>query len=345
MKNKVILITSRFGILSDIFKLWWNSAARNTQLDFLILTDIDNIKTADNIYIKKYSNYSEFIRNVESKIGYKTDISTFYKCADLRPAYADIFQNEIKEVYKLKYKNNGKYDFWGYVDTDMILGNVGKFITDDILEQCDVFQTWGHFMLVRNTYGINNLYKTKYKNFNFRKSLKLPENRMNEEGPFILQLANAGYRIDSKVSRIADIRRDIFEFSLTTNNYEHQRFAYKDGKILRFYFNTKDEISSDEFMYIHFMKRKIDNIPIGKNNLLLTENGFFELNRDKIFDDYFSVQAYENWQMLTKDNNDARHRRVSYWYKLTHFNNTIYRRMIRKIELEKNDFIKKYYEQ
>lgn len=342
MRNKVLLITSRFGHLSDFFGLWWKSAARNLDFNFLILTDIDNIDSAENIFVKKYENFSSFISQVDNKLKFKTKIQTPFKTADLRPAYADIFENEINEVYKMRYGKSGSFDFWGYVDTDVVFGDLSKFVTDKNLDSCDVFQTWGHFMLVRNNEMNKIIYKKKYRNYSFYRSIRLPENCMNEEGPFVLQLANAGNRIDSKATRVAGIRRDTFEYKIDSINYDEQKFVYIDGKVLR-YFKYNNIINVDEFMYIHFMKRIIDDIPTHKNGIVFEENGFFEFNEESLFENRFSQDAYLKWQTYTSDTNEIRNNKVSILYKLFHLENYLYRRATRNIEAEKNDFLRKFY--
>lgn len=343
MKNKVVIITSRFGSLSSFFDTWLESASRNKNFDFLILTDIDISCSADNIMVKKYDSFECFINEVNKKIGYKTGITTPFKTADLRPAYAFLFEDTLKRKYCERYKHEGEYDFWGYCDTDLIFGELSRFISDDVLDKCDVFQTWGHFTLIRNIDKFNQLYGTPYKSYQLKKCLRLPENCMVEEGPFILQLNAAGARIDSSVRRIADIKRNTFEFTVDGRNYENQRFIYRNGRILRIVEEEQTRVV-DEFMYIHFMKRIIENIPNHYTNLLLNENGIMPLNEKTVFNNFYSERAYCDWEKFTRVSEDVRYKNVNWWYKITHLNNWIYRRRTREIEIEKRRMIRKYYE-
>lgn len=343
MENKIIVITSRFGSLSEFFDLWLKSASRNKDVDFLILTDIDIKCNADNIMVEKYSSFEQFINEVNEKIGYNTGIVTPFKTADLRPAYAFLFEDIIKQKYYERYGNKGKYDFWGYCDTDLIFGDLSHFISDDTLDNCDVFQTWGHFTLVRNIDKFNQLYGACYKQYKLKKSLKLPENCMVEEGPFILQLHAAGARIDSDVRRIADIKRNVFEFTVDGQNYKGQRFIYQSGKIIRIIENEGQICVVDEFMYMHFMKRMMENIPKCHMDLLLNENGIMPLNEKTIFNDFYSEYAHNVWEKFTRVSEDIRYKKVNWWYRITHINNWIYRRKTREIEIEKRRLIRKYY--
>lgn len=42
---------------------------------------------------------------------------------------------DYKPTYGLAFKKwLGKYDFWGYCDFDLLLGNLRKFFTDEVLQ-------------------------------------------------------------------------------------------------------------------------------------------------------------------------------------------------------------------
>lgn len=343
MRNKAIIITSRFGSVSDFFGLWLKSASLNKEFDFLVLTDLDFDYKSDNIKFFKFKSFADFIHLVNNKLGFKTGITTPFKTADLRPAYSYLFDDILKQNYQSCHNDNGKYDFWGYADTDMILGKLSHFINDKILDNCDVFQSWGHFTLIRNDERFNSLFRKPYKAYTLKKSLRLPENCMVEEGPFMLQLKSEGAVIDSKVSRIADIKRNVFEFTVDGNNYENQRFVYLDGEIRRIAKIDGENYISDEFMYIHFMKRIIRNIPDECDNLVLTENGFFPYDNKALFIDFFSNEAYDNWRKFTCVSQDTRYKKVGVLYKLLHLNNWVYKKRIRNVETDKRELISEYY--
>ena len=71
----------------------------------------------------------------------------------MRPAYGVIFEEYLKE-----------YDFWGYGDLDVVLGDVRKFMNEEVLTNHDVIATRkeylsGHFTVYRNTERIRRLYE------------------------------------------------------------------------------------------------------------------------------------------------------------------------------------------
>ena len=50
-----------------------------------------------------------------------------------------------------------RYDFWGFGDMDVVLGDIRKFITDDVLSKNDVIGHAGHMQIFKNCKEINEL--------------------------------------------------------------------------------------------------------------------------------------------------------------------------------------------
>lgn len=85
------------------------------------------------------------IKDVADRIfNFDVELGTPYKLCDYKVAYGLIFQEELRQ-----------YDFWGYCDSDMVLGNIRKYITDEILEGYDKILPLGHLSIYRNTDEIN----------------------------------------------------------------------------------------------------------------------------------------------------------------------------------------------
>ena len=80
-------------------------------------------------------------------------VTNYYKINDFKPLFAHLFPEEVED-----------YEWWGYVDSDMILGNVRKFLTDEMLSEYDLICplaerfTMGPFMLYRNAPVVNELF-------------------------------------------------------------------------------------------------------------------------------------------------------------------------------------------
>lgn len=78
----------------------------------------------------------------------------FYKVIDFKPLFAHLFPELVKN-----------FDWWGYVDNDMILGNVRRILNRIKLNKYDMIASFpdeftsGPFMLYRNTPVINELFR------------------------------------------------------------------------------------------------------------------------------------------------------------------------------------------
>lgn len=75
------------------------------------------------------------------------NIKNPYKLCDYRPMYGYIFEEYLKEYY-----------YWGFCDTDIILGNLSKFITVDMLKEYDKIFCLGHLTLIKNTFENNRIF-------------------------------------------------------------------------------------------------------------------------------------------------------------------------------------------
>ena len=59
-----------------------------------------------------------------------------------------------------------RFRWWGFVDTDLLLGNLRKFITNSMLQKYDIISgiehshSWGPFTLLRNKEETNTLFRT-----------------------------------------------------------------------------------------------------------------------------------------------------------------------------------------
>ena len=79
---------------------------------------------------------------------FEISLNSPYKLCDFRPAYGDIFQEELQD-----------YDFWGYCDTDLIFGDICKYLTTNILKEYDKIFEYGHLTIFKNNNRMRNLYK------------------------------------------------------------------------------------------------------------------------------------------------------------------------------------------
>jgi len=159
-ENKEGCVILKKVFLSPLFKFpipWMDDYYRNFNnlgigWGHFIFTD-ENLKSKGNIKIFPMSSF-EYIDLVEKKTGIKPYLPVpSRKIFDTRPAFGLIFEDYIKGC-----------DFWGHTDFDTVLGNLDKYLTDELLSDCDLFSNDpkavnGIFSLYRNNDFVNNLFK------------------------------------------------------------------------------------------------------------------------------------------------------------------------------------------
>lgn len=268
--NRIVIIGVYFGKFPQYINLWLKSCEWNKNIDFLIFTDQELDYKIYNVKIIKI-DLDEFSRIASEKLEMNIKLEKPYKCCDFRPAYGKIFEEYIKE-----------YSFWGHCDFDMIFGDIQKFITEDIMNKYDKILNLGHLSLYRNTKNVNGRYEKKgskvgnFKEvFNNNKSYAFDETN----GIYSIYKENNFPVYDKRV--FADISMIYKRFRLALNdiNYNEQVFFWEKGKVYRVY-KENDIIKKEEYIYIHFKKRKnmevhiknIDNL----NGFYINDKGFFD---------------------------------------------------------------------
>ena len=150
--KKILLTAVYFGSWPKWFPAFLASCVASRDIDWLIISDceIKNISFPNISFVPM--TMEEFNRMASSALGINVRKQP-YTHDDLRPAYGHI----LGEFYK-------GYDFWGHVDVDVVWGDIRKFITDDLLNSCDILSSRenafaGHFTVYRNDPEINAIYR------------------------------------------------------------------------------------------------------------------------------------------------------------------------------------------
>lgn len=189
-----------------------------------------------------------------------------YKICDFKPAFGEIFQNEIK-----------CYDFWGHCDTDLIFGDIRHFISDEILTNYDRILANGHLTLYRNTQVTNAMYKKAIPSF--KEVFSSNDNYAFDEagrgnGTTLYWYRNLKHKFY--------INREIFDdiFTLKENfvpiNYsiENKRnfiYSFDNGILFRIY-EINGTVKKEETLYVHFQKRKLFVPSIVQNRFTIIPN-------------------------------------------------------------------------
>lgn len=241
--TKIAIIIPYFGKLPNTFPFFLQSCKNNKDIDFLVVTDLFDSKSAtENIKIVNVT-FNELCDRIQKLFDFKICLPTPYKLCDYKPLYGHIFENELKN-----------YDFWGYCDADLIFGNLRKFITEDLLQKYDRIFDRGHFSLYRNNKKMNLLYKSCS---NFPIAFQYPEIFIFDESYYeginktCMDLKISFFR--ERLS-IFDVNPSKFSFrNLNDNKKNNVYFQLRNETLLSI--NIKDK-KKNEWIYAHFQKRK-----------------------------------------------------------------------------------------
>lgn len=258
--NKIIFICPYFGNLpKEHMQLWLQSCSYNSDVNWLIFTnDRTEFDYPSNVKVK-YIEFDEMVKFIQSRFDFNINLSNPYKLCDFKPTYGYIFEEYIKE-----------YDFWGYCDmSDVIFGNIRKFITDDILEANEKIGFLGHLTLYRNTPEVNKRFMlTTKSNIKVDEILGTSENKAFDElteysiNTIYKEYGFKNIRIDDTYVDISPLR---FSFQATYYDKEYKYnckkrkpmiFEWNKGNLFECTINNS-KIEKREILYVHFQKRKI----------------------------------------------------------------------------------------
>lgn len=263
--TSIAILIPYFGKWPEWYPLYFETLRRNNTIDFIFFTDCDTtVCDAPNVIFNKL-NFDDYIAFVNKQLFYPFKPQNAYKLCDLRPFFGLIHKDTFE-----------KYDFYGWMDMDLLLGNVRSFFTEAILRKFDVLSTHahrvsGHFALFRNNATNRNIYKKVYA---WQKALDSPSyvgideyGLTNAYTMTIFDIINEKYKlkINNSITRAFSkykkrkmylIEQYTTPFTPipwldgTLNSNQPSEWYYRDGKIT----NNRDQ--NKEFIYIHFMNFK-----------------------------------------------------------------------------------------
>lgn len=283
LSKKICLLSPYFGTFPNYFHLWLESAAKNKNIDFYIISDSNfNYKLDSNIFLIKKS-LSEIKNRIEQIIKISVCLDKPYKLCDYRPAYGLIFEDIIKD-----------YDYWGWCDPDIIWGNLNLLLTDDILNNYDVIGGCGQLTIMKNSYLLNHYFlhqDRSIKSFSFLEACKTKRNLIFDEwgAPEIRRKLNI--KTTSLYEWLFTNVLDIIPPLYTTSNRPYPlmiRFnsspllvEYEEGHIWG-YTIVEDKIIKKEYAYCHLQKRKIDLYLKETNHFIIFNELFLPINMKDI---------------------------------------------------------------
>ena len=290
--KKIRLIIPYFGKLPKFFPYFLLTAKRNQKIDFLIYTDqnVDQLEilNAENIEFKTLS-FDDLRKKVQSKFDFEISLKTPYKLCDYKVAYGFIFEEELKG-----------YDYWGFCDTDVLLGDIYQFLEKHSFFENDYarYGLFGHLQIFKNSQEVNRIFMSG-KGSNYRLDY---QNVFTNEQSFIFDEANGIQKIFEK-SNFKQLQDKFFD-DIDISHFSFREYGENEPK--RYYFWSEENglesinlidgnMEINRPLYAHFQKRVIkcpefrlvDSFYVIPNQLVIGEKiskeEFLEVTRNKFY--------------------------------------------------------------
>lgn len=252
--KKIRLIIPYFGKLPTFFPYFLLTAKRNQKIDFLIYTDqkVDQfeILNAKNIEFVTLS-FDDLREKIQSKFDFKISLKTPYKLCDYRVAYGLIFEEELKE-----------YDYWGFCDTDVLLGDIYQFLEKHSFFENDYarYGLFGHLQIFKNSQEVNYIFMSG-QGSNYRLDY---QNVFTNEQTFIFDEADGIQKIFEKTN-FKQLQDKFFD-DIDISHFSFREYGEHEPR--RYYFWSEENglesinlidgnIEINRPLYAHFQKRTI----------------------------------------------------------------------------------------
>lgn len=282
--KSAVLILPYFGKFPDIFPLFLKTAAKNPNINFLIISDSEeNIDYPGNVIVLSQT-FSEFRELMEKRLGQTIVLEKPYKLCDYKPVYGYVLSEQIKQ-----------YDYWGYCDCDLIWGDLYSFIEPLMEKGYDKIFASGHLTLYRNTQENNELFRTLDEGELFSKISKdnqiywFDEDYKGKNNIHDLFLKSGKKVFTEDFSVNFNIDTNCFQRKMYSPEnrtyidipYEKEQYYWDAGKIYQV--KKKEEtLAITEYPYIHFQLRYMHGIQcvLSEEQFKIVPNRF--LKHDKM---------------------------------------------------------------
>lgn len=323
--KKCCFIIPYFGKLPSFFPIFVKTCEKNQDYDWLILSD-NNIEfmVPNNVILKKIC-YEELQEKINKKMGFECNFSELHKLCDYKPAYGFIFEEYIKD-----------YKFWGHCDLDIILGDLNKFITDDMLEIYDKIFCLGHMVLYKNTYDNNRLFmKPLSGEVLYKKVFTSPETlifdetyggKKNINSIFVEQhkkvyFEDLSFNVKIFPTRFVRTKFNYEKYGFENEKYKNALYTWNNGKLYRYFIENK-KIEREEFLYMHFQQRNMrwNNEILKCSEFKIVPNSFLTLEYSVITEDNFykirkHIICFHSFSKRIEWKRKALSRRLKKWLK------------------------------
>lgn len=312
--NRIKLIVCYYGKFPEWMNVWLKSCELNSNIDFMIVTDIKLGELPSNVTILNIS-FNELKKHFSNVLGFEVSLETPYKLCDYKPVYGKAFQKELDG-----------YEFWGCCDIDLIWGNISKFITNEILDKYDLIGKYGHLMIYRNNEKMNNLFMQKGGTFQYKTVFINDNNYSFDEMSGMDLIAHRKQVKQYKNLKVANASPLYSRFKIAGTVSEKEFFVWKDGKVLRI--SGEKEVQIEEFAYLHFSGKKPKNNAskeyIEKSNVYLSAKSL----ENRLQEEFTLKEVEEKNMFISEEIDKTEKRKINKRKIVSVLNKTIKQKMI-----------------
>lgn len=199
MKRCALLIVY-LGEIPNYIRLFLRSCECQSNIDFFFFTNWDWSKLTPPCNVKINNiDYVVFNKLASQKCDLNIEINKGYKLCDIKPAWPHIFED---------YLGEREYEFVGWCDIDLILGNVDNFFSENLKAKYDLLTVTtdyvsGALTIIRNTRAMRLLYQKARgwkqifqddRHYAFDEFLRVETNLFESFSDVIKRLNNTSFR-------------------------------------------------------------------------------------------------------------------------------------------------------
>lgn len=296
MKNCCFVIPY-FGRLPNYFQLFLNSCRYNCDFNWLIFSDDTSAYDfPPNVRLVKMT-FDELKKHVQSFFDFEIVLPSPYKLCDYKPSYGYVFQDYLKG-----------YKFWGYCDLDVIMGDLNRYLTAEVLNTYDKIFSLGHMTLFKNTEENNFLFMSEFKGRLLYKHAFTTENIVTfdeewrdenninriflDQGKKVLM---HDYSMNPSISYNAFVRTVFVGHTQSADSHGYYieqpkkaLYVWNRGHVRRYYIDGR-KLHCEEFMYMHFQMRKmkVDSRVLALDRFKIIPDKFLPLEVGEVTEDNF----------------------------------------------------------
>ena len=242
--KSICLMIVWFGKLPDYYYYWKRTALANKTIDFILLSDqVEDHKEGNITYI--YSTLENEIQRYRLALGNVCKFESPSKLCDFKPLFGYLYQDLFTG-----------YDFWGYCDIDLALGDLRKFISRKVLDNNERIYSLGHLNLYKNNEKMRMLFKESGSIYRLTDVLKDQRIYAFDEflGMNLICQKNDVFWYKKIDYCDCSGRSNKIEF-INQINYKKQLCYWEDGRAYVAGLSDSGQIINKEFSYIHWRKK------------------------------------------------------------------------------------------